>query len=317
MRIDLDTLHNQCNTVADQSKNFVAALKREHEAALDLWRHSPAQDNIARFMAEQERAREALQGPFSQIAKRLEEERALHESLVGPSSHMAKILEQDEKLRAALVIEVPKWAEEYKTAFEGSQGLFASKAMQDVFESAKKAHEAFDFTSLQEQAGLMEKAFESISDLRRQSFELPPIQPRELPPNPILETNERLQAVEEQAAGTRVAVSELGKMVGNLGVLGAEMQARSEKVQNRSLLIANISTVAAIVAVLLAGAQVWVQFSDSAGRARLESRIDELQAAQVRSAEDAAKLRADNARLTAEIKALRGRSAPRTGSRSR
>jgi hypothetical protein len=310
MRKDVDTFHTQCTAAAEQSHTFLAEFKREHEAVRDLWR---GEDSIARLMAEQEKVREAMGGPFLDIAKQVNKDKALYESLVG-SSEMARWLEEENKLRASLAtFEVPKWAEEYKQAIErGTEGLLASKAMRDVVESARNAHEAFDLASVEQQGGLAEEAFESISDLRRQRLE-PPIQPVYLPPNPILETNKRLRAVEEEAAGTRAAVNELGKMVGHLGVLAAKIQVQSEEVNKRSLRIAYISTAAAIVAVLLAGVQVWVQLSDNSGRARLESRVDELQAVQARNADDAAELRYENARLTAEIKAIqKAQLAPRT-----
>jgi anion-transporting ArsA/GET3 family ATPase len=219
-----------------------------------------------------------LSKPSTELAKALE----TMKELSSPSAELTKALEKMDRLPKPAV-EIPKWLEEQQRG-----------AMHDVVESARKAYEAFDFAP---------RPFEPIHTFP------------ELPRSPVLETNERLEAVEKHAAGTREALTDLGKMVSNLGVLGAEIQAESARVSKRALWTAYVSAGAAVVAVLLVVAQVLLQVSDSSARVQLEGRIEQLRVDQARISEEAALLRGENAQLATELKRLQQAGAARNRKR--
>lgn len=173
--------------------------------------------------------------------------------------------------------QMSKWLqEEEKRAATTREALGA--VADDVLKSADRARNAFDWAR-------------TVEPMPRIHF----------PPNPILETNDRLETLEQHAAATRTAISELGKMVSQLGALGAEMQAEGKLVNKRALRSMRLSTGAAIAAALLVAIQLGLQIYDSREREALATRIELLRAEQAMIVEDAAKLRGENAHLRDQV----------------
>jgi len=176
--------------------------------------------------------------------------------------------------------QMTKWLEEEEKRAATTREALGTIA-EDVLKSADRARDAFDWAR-------------TVEPMPRIHF----------PPNPILETNDRLETLEQHAAATRTAISELGKMVSQLGALGAEMQAEGKLVNKRALRSMRLSTGAAIAAALLVAFQLGLQIYDSREREVLATRIEQLRAEQAMIVEDAAKLRAENAHLRDQVQRL-------------
>jgi hypothetical protein len=130
----------------------------------------------------------------------------------------------------------------------------------------------------------------------------------ELPPNPLFETNRRLiesnrdlKAVARQSAASAEGISKLGKVASELTAVTAQGRIENDRSSKISI---RIALAALVVAVLTPVVQSLIQADDGRSRARTESQIEQLRASQTRAGEEATALRAENARLSGEIKAL-------------